>query len=92
MPLYPPADRNPHCLCRLEGNFVAMCYYGHLKECHFPYPCRLAGCTHLSRYDFTAEEVDDMDAAARVQLNRGYLTGYALDPTGVVVAVERDVS
>lgn len=45
MPPYPPPAENPNCIC---PNPMAQmfCPYGHMTECHYPYTCDEAECSH----------------------------------------------
>lgn len=57
------------------------CPYGHMLECHFPYGCSQAACSHLEGYDFSAEEVKALEANARVAN-----TAYEYDEQGNATA------
>ena len=63
---YPSPDENP--LCQCKGNPLAAfwCGHGHMTECHFPFSCQEAACSHLRRYDFSEEEIEELEADVRV--------------------------
>jgi hypothetical protein len=66
------------------------CLYGHMLECHFPYRCREAGCSHLNRYDFEPEQVEELENTARAAIAAGKRSPYMLDEHGNAVVKQED--
>lgn len=84
MPTYPLPCRNPACHCATPAQAL-FCPVGHMTECHYPYDCRTAGCSHLTRYDYSPEEVAQFDRVACQAIRLGQQPPYAFDATGQVV-------
>ena len=82
---YPSPEENPICQCRNNLLAAFWCPFGHMTECHFPYRCGQAACTHLHGYDFSAEEIKSLEAKARVNN-----TAYAYDQQGHATAKVSD--
>jgi len=90
MPAYPLPKDNPFCECAQNPMKAFFCQQGHMLECHAGYGCDVAGCSHLSRYDFEPDEVAELEAAALERLKEGLLPPYSLDAEGQVVVVIPD--
>lgn len=71
MPIYPSPQNNPRCHCRENPMRAHFCTSGHMLECHFPFPCAVAGCSHLCKYDLEPGEVRQMEAQAVEALREG---------------------
>lgn len=82
--VYPDRTRNPHCHCQGSPVAAFFCSVGHMLECHYPYDCVTAGCSHLARYDFTPDDVKRLEAAAREKIRTGELYPYYLDENGTI--------
>lgn len=87
MIVWPGLFDNPHCACRAFPAAAMTCQSGHLTECHFPYQCMVAGCSHLEGYG-----VDPVEAAAARQEMIAYLESgdsqfYTLTPEGRLVPI-----
>jgi len=56
---YPPPADNDNCQCQhpMQSMF---CSFGHMLECHYPYSCQDAGCSHLLRYDWSPGQVAEL--------------------------------
>jgi len=80
---YPTPNGNPVCRCTNSAQ-AFFCATGHLTECHWPYDCRSAGCSHLARYVCSPEEVELLERVACERLRDGSLPPYRLDRNGVV--------
>lgn len=81
---YPTPDENPMCQCKGNPMKAFWCMTGHMTECHFPYNCSTAACSHLERYDFEPEEVKILEERARERMK---LPGslYTLDENNNVI-------
>jgi len=89
MPCYPEPALNPHCECRMNPMRAFFCATGHMLECHYPYNCIQAGCSHLPKYDIEPEEVDRLQQLAVERLQAGRLKPYRLgENAGDVVQVD----
>lgn len=59
---YPPWGENPNCTCTnpMQAFF---CMTGHLTECHYPYTCQQAECSHylaeLEAEDYELQSDED---------------------------------
>lgn len=82
---YPPPADNPHCRCRQTPMLAFFCPTGHLLECHYPYPCDRAGCSHLARYDYTDDEVALLESIVRDRIATGRMPEYMLAADGRVL-------
>lgn len=61
-PNYPPPGRNPHCiLCNGDPAKVRVCRYGHVEQCHYPYTCDAAACSHHVSDDLDEVREDHAD-------------------------------
>ncbi|MBX3058273.1 MAG: hypothetical protein KF770_17560 [Anaerolineae bacterium] len=87
---YPPPEDNLHCQCKGNPGKAFFCQTGHLTECHFPYDCDHAGCGHLHKYDYSAEEALVLQTTAYGRLALGELIGYDVDDWGNPMAVETE--
>lgn len=65
---YPLPEDNPDCHCSLALHQM-FCWCGHMTECHVPYTCMEAACSHLERYDADPEDIADARIEAAM---RGY--------------------
>lgn len=81
---YPSPAENPICRCKTNPFNATLCEHGHMMECHYPYVCRTAGCSHLSKYDVTPEEFKAMQDEAREKIRIGQMWPYRLDACGQV--------
>jgi hypothetical protein len=86
MPCYPMPSDNPHCECWGNPMRAFFCPAGRMLECHFPYNCMQAGCSHLGKYDIEAKAVEQLEQLATERLRNGELHGYRLDNAGNAVA------
>lgn len=68
--LWPAPESNPHCICKPNPLAMMFCQVGHMTECHYPYGCDMAACSHLVKYDYTVEEVQALTAKAFDWLQR----------------------
>jgi hypothetical protein len=91
MPTYPTPEDNLACQCKGNPLAAFWCMNGHMMECHYPYDCRTAGCSHLPRYDYTWEEYEEIDQEVRAKIAAGKLPPYALDEHGNVIVKVEDV-
>lgn len=82
---YPAPIQNPACKCKSSSMMAFFCHCGHMLECHFPYTCEEAACSHLARYDFPPEEILRLEAVARAKIKNGEMPPYRLDEQGNVV-------
>jgi len=55
---YPPPEQNPKCQCWPNMMAAFWCMTGHMTECHYPYSCTEAECSH-----WAAQQFADMDLA-----------------------------
>lgn len=80
MPLnYPPPDQNPLCQCKANPMAAFFCQNGHMLECHYPYDCSTAACSHLLKYEFSPEEVEELTDQARTAIKNGRRKPYTVD-------------
>jgi len=79
---YPAPRENPFCQCRGNPLRAFWCRHGHLLECHYPFTCRQAACSHLSLYHCSAEELARLEAEARTALAEGKRAPYFMDKNG----------
>lgn len=84
MPTYPTPADNPLCHCRLNPMAAFFCQVGHMLECHAPYDCQAAGCSHLCKYDFEPAEVDRLATEALSRIRAGLMPPYQADAAGSV--------
>ena len=65
---YVSPDKAPTCRCKDARVLAPMfCPGGHLTECHFPFDCSQAACSHLPRYD----DIDQSEMARLEELAEG---------------------
>jgi hypothetical protein len=88
MPSYPEPRINPACRCNAMQAFL--CPVGHMLECHYPYPCDQAGCSHLTKYDLELDEAVRLQAEALARLTAGKLPPYCLDADGQVCVQSKE--
>lgn len=77
---YPQPDQNPNCLCQGAPMAAFFCRFGHMLECHYPYDCQRAACSHLHSYGFDETKIKDLEAAARQASEGEFL--YKFDELG----------
>ena len=82
---YPTPDDNPACHCKGNPLAAMFCDRGHMLECHHPYNCTGAGCSHLGRYDLPAGDFRRHQGQAREKIRNGQLRPYRFDEHGQVV-------
>ncbi len=82
---YPAPDNNPACQCKGKPIKAFFCEHGHMLECHHPYTCNEAACSHLEKYDYSPEQIELMDAQARANIAAGLMPPYALDEHGNII-------
>ena len=81
---FPPPEQNPHCRCRANSGRTFWCRYGHVTECHYPYTCRQAGCSHLAQYKMDSKEPAELEAQAKTAIRAGQRPPYVIDNKGGV--------
>lgn len=84
---YPTPDQNPACKCKGNPMGAFFCSCGHMLECHIPYTCTEAACSHLYKYDFPLEQIELFEAEAREKIKHGEMPPYRLDEQGNIVVV-----
>lgn len=84
---YPSPDENQYCHCKANPMAAFWCQTGHMLECHYPYDCQTAACGHLYKYDFSHEEIAELEAAARARMEADLMPEYKVDGHGNVTAV-----
>ena len=82
---YPAPAHNPICQCKDNPMAAFMCLTGHMTECHYPYRCNHAGCNHLARYDYSPQEVQELQDKARESIEQGLRSPYKLDAQGNII-------
>lgn len=87
---YPLPNENPNCQCAGNPMAAFFCQYGHMLECHYPYGCRTAACSHLRRYDFSEEEVLEFEEKAKAASAAGGLKPYVFDAAGNATVEQGD--
>jgi hypothetical protein len=80
---YPAPEENPFCQCKGNSRRAFWCRHGHVLECHYPYTCREAGCSHLE--NLAASERERLEASAKEALAKGKRAPYYLDSSGQIV-------
>lgn len=58
------------------------CQTGHMLECHYPYNCQQAACSHLHKYDFTEMDIAILEVEAQTASKNGALKPYTFDQLG----------
>lgn len=91
-PNYPPPNNNPACQCRGNPMRQMFCMSGHMTECHYPYDCATAGCSHLARYDYAPDQAASMGAAALEAIAAGRRPPYRLDNGRLIVRQEEQAN
>ena len=84
MPVYPRPDENPACQCRGDPIHAFICQTGHMTECHTPYSCTEAGCSHLTKYDLYRNAFQ-LQIVAQERLENGLLSPYRIGGDGQVI-------
>jgi hypothetical protein len=56
-----------------------------MLECHYPYDCQTAACSHLPKYGFEQPEIAAREAAAREAIQTGKMPPYKLDAKGHII-------
>lgn len=79
---YPAPQSNPVCLCKDNPMKAFWCQTGHMLECHYPYDCQTAACSHLRRYDFTEQDIAYAEVDAQTASKNGKLKPYTFDQLG----------
>lgn len=87
---YPEPGGNEYCRCAANPVAAFWCQTGHMLECHYPYGCVEAGCSHLARYDYSVKEAEALVVAAMERLWAGLMPEYKLVEGMVVVVPWRD--
>ncbi len=82
---YPDPDHNPACQCRGNPLAAFWCQFGHMLECHYPYTCARAACSHLESYDFSQEQIRELTEETQAAILAGQMPPYQLDEQGNVV-------
>lgn len=82
MPSYPAPEEHPSCQCRHNLMQAMFCGVGHMTECHYPYDCSTAGCTHLFKYDLSPEAAQKLDEEATQRILEGKMPPYEMDAYG----------
>lgn len=86
---YPEPKLNPHCQCRGNPLKQMLCQHGHMTECHFPYHCKGAACSHLAKYGFSDEEILHLETLATTALIAGKMPPYSMDKeSNILVSVQ----
>ena len=86
---YPTPNQNPACKCKGNPMGAFFCFCGHMLECHIPYTCTEAVCSHLAKHDFSPEQIDLLEAKAREKIRHGRMPPYRLDEhDNIVVKIE----
>ncbi len=60
------------------------CKHGHPLECHYPYTCREAACSHLPLYRLLPEQHAELERRAEEAMANGERAPFYLDSDGVV--------
>jgi hypothetical protein len=60
------------------------CKHGHPLECHYPYTCREAACSHLALHRLTPEEFATLELQACEAMAQGARAPFYLDSEGTV--------
>jgi len=81
---YPPPEENPNCKCKDSTLAAFFCDHGHILECHYPFTCSQAACSHLHNYDLSREEKDRLTDEVRAAIERGERKPYRVDEHGNV--------
>lgn len=71
---YASPEQTPRCLCRENPMRATLCMTGHMLECHQPFGCSQAACSHLPKYH---DEEDARDLEGYVQDARALLRSLA---------------
>jgi hypothetical protein len=79
---YPDPQTNPICQCKDNPMQAFFCPFGHMLECHYPYECQQAACSHLRKYDFEEQDIQLLEKQARDASNNNQLEPYIFDEYG----------
>jgi len=60
------------------------CKHGHPLECHYPYTCREAACSHLALYRLSPEELAALERKAREAIASGGRAPFYFDSEGII--------
>jgi hypothetical protein len=44
---------------RIHPQRCMMCECGHMTECHYPFDCEHANCSHLHKYNYNLQDIDE---------------------------------
>lgn len=84
---YPQPQDNHYCRCAPNLMAAFFCATGHMLECHWPYTCDQAGCSHLYKYDWSLSDIQIAEELAKeVVLNGPF---YLLNSDGSIKAVPK---
>ncbi len=53
---YFPPDADELCQCAGNPLRAHLCQFGHLTECHYPFDCEQAACSHLYGYGYSPDD------------------------------------
>lgn len=82
---YPSPKLNPKCLCKDNPHKAFWCKTGHMLECHYPYTCQQAACSHLAKYDFNEADIRMAEAGATMAIRAGKMPPYEFDSAGNII-------
>ena len=85
---YPAPDQNEFCQCKDNFGRAFWCRHGHVLECHHPFTCRQAGCSHLE--NLPPAERARLEAAAKEALLKGRRYPYYLDDSGKICVAKAE--
>lgn len=88
---YPDPKSNPVCQCKDNPMKAFWCTTGHMLECHYPYDCQQAACSHLRKYDFTEQDIAHLEVEAQTASKNGALKPYTFDEFGNAVVQKTNV-
>lgn len=71
---YAKPSESPQCVCRLKSPVApTFCMSGHLTECHHPFDCQTAACSHLEQYGVqrSPAQIERAEESAQLMLMIG---------------------